>query len=349
MTNVLLADDSAFLRSVLKEKLEATGKVSVVGQAKNGKEAIDLVKLKKPDLLILDCEMPVMNGLEALRCIMKDCPLPVFMFSSLTNEGSRVTIKALEYGAVDYLVKPASDALGIDEIIHTLVRKIEGIILRNKFKLINKTAPDGNITKKKIFDLSVLPKRKIDLIALGSSTGGVQASTAFLPHLAEECPPIVWVQHMPEKFTKSFAERLDKLSKINVKEAEEGDKIKKGWCYLARGGVQMRLKSGSTGPYLSLAGEEKVSGFCPSCNVLFDSVSENFKGSILGLILTGMGDDGTKGLVKLHEKGAYVLGQDEESCVVYGMPKAANNAGAVDLELDIQNFSKAISKICNLN
>jgi len=345
MINVVIADDSALLRQVLQEVLESTKKIKVVGVAKNGKEAIELVQRLSPDVLILDCEMPVMTGLAALRVIMNECPLPVFMFSSLTQEGASVTLMALEYGAVDFLPKPTRGPHELDTIASQLIRKIETVALRGRFRKSKPEVAVKEDIKKKEADTYSLSKEDIDIIAVGSSTGGVQAAVELIKGLPEKTKPIVWVQHMPESFTKSFSQRLDGLAKISVKEAEDGDKLLDSNCYIARGGIQMKVVKNAGGAYsLKLAGEEKVSGHCPSCDYLFDSVAEHFSKNALGVILTGMGDDGTKGLLKMHSQGSYVIGQNKESCVVYGMPKAAYEAGAVDLEVDISEVSKCIIK-----
>lgn len=345
MIQVVIADDSAFLRQVLKDVLEEQDKISVVATAKNGKEAIACVKEYRPDLLILDCEMPVMNGLEALRRIMEECPLPVFMFSSLTREGASVTIKALEYGAVDFLLKPTAGAHALHEIAADLVRKIEVIVLKQRFARLQKSEKTTVAPPKPAVDIATLKKRTIDIIAMGSSTGGVQAATTVVSALPKQIPPLVWVQHMPPNFTLNFAKRLDSLSQVTVKEAENGDVLEPGVCYLAPGGFQMEVQRFSGRYRLYIAEGEKVSGHCPSCNVLFDSVQQYFTDNALGVILTGMGDDGAKGLKKMHEKGAYVVGQNEETCVVYGMPKSAYILGAVDIELPIEKIAAAIERV----
>ncbi len=355
MIKVLLADDSAFLKKVLQDALESTGRVQVVGSASNGKEAIELVKRLNPDVAVLDCEMPVMNGLEALRRIMQECPLPVFVFSSLSREGSSVTIKALELGAIDYLQKPSSTSAGIPEIAGQLVRKIESVALRGRFMKMNGRlgpkagAPAAPAAVRRPASGAVLPRKKIDLIAIGSSTGGVQAGMRVVPNIAAGSPPVVWVQHMPASFTTGFAARVNQASQIEVKEAEDGDRLESGYCYLAPGGFQMRVARDASGFYLKVGGTEKRTGFCPSCDVLFESVSEHFTGNSLGVILTGMGNDGTEGLKKMHQKGAYVLGQDEASSVVYGMPRAAFEAGAVDAQLDIEAIGGAVNQVCGLS
>ncbi|MCK5579810.1 MAG: chemotaxis response regulator protein-glutamate methylesterase [Candidatus Omnitrophica bacterium] len=343
MIKAVIADDSAFLRTVLRDVLSASNKINVVGAAKNGKEAINFVRDLKPDILILDCEMPVMNGLEALRRIMDATPLPIFMFSSLTQEGASVTLKALEYGAVDFLPKPTRGAHGLEDVAQELIRKVEIVVRKERLRRLSwDKKPSGAPVKKK--SPVELTKGKFDLIAIGSSTGGVQAAVEVVKNLPARTRPIVWVQHMPPAFTKSFAERLDDLSAITVKEADEGDVLRDNTCYIARGGLQMRLKKQGMSFKLKVEGNEKVSGHCPSCNVLFNSVQESFSDNVLGVILTGMGEDGADGLLSMHKKGAFVIGQNEQSCVVYGMPKAAHERGAVDIELDVKDIAKAIVK-----
>lgn len=343
MIRVACADDSAFLRQILKEILESSHKIQVIATLKNGKEALECAKNDKPDLMILDCEMPVMNGLEALRHIMKEAPLPVLMFSSLTGEGAAVTIKALEYGAVDFLLKPSTYSNRLEEVSDTLIQKIE--LIAKKRGVV---AHGQRLKNDSALAVEKISSRKIDLIAMGSSTGGVQAAMQVVPKLPSNSPPMVWVQHMPEHFTGSFAQRLDGLSKMRVKEAAHGDVVEPGHVYLARGGVQMKIAREGIKLKLHVGGTDRVSGFAPSCDVLFSSVSELYGPNALGIILTGMGSDGTKGLVKMHEKGSYVIGQDEESSTVYGMPRTAFEAGAVDTQLSIEQVAAGVAKICGL-
>ncbi len=341
MIKVLLADDSPFLRKVLRDVLETSGKFEVVGEAKNGKEAIEQVKSLKPDVLILDCEMPVMNGLEALRRIMVECPLPVFIFSSLAREGASVTIKALEYGAVDYLAKPMAGAHSLGEVKDEMIAKLEHIVQRSRWRV-------GAV---KIARSAVVPsrsaevgKRHVDIVAIGSSTGGVQAAVELVKRLPAKTPPVVWVQHMPPSFTGSFAARLNLAGKVRVYEAKNGQVLEPNTCYIAPGGFQMRVRKTASQTILNIGGIDRVNGFCPSCDVLFDSVAQYYASNAVGVILTGMGDDGSRGLVKMHQKGAFVIGQNEDSCVVYGMPKAAFQAGAVDVETDIMHVADVLAK-----
>ena len=261
MINVVIADDSAFLRKILKDVLTGTGKILVVGEAKNGKEAIAFVKEKKPDVLILDIEMPVMNGLEALRRIMEENPLPVFMFSSLTVNGASVTVKALEYGAVDYLLKPVSGPSKLVEIADELLQKIEAVVRMSRFKKYPKTGLAKEPTKKVLSTPAPqISSRKIDIVAIGSSTGGVQAALALAPNLPEDICPVVWVQHMPPGFTKSFADRLNNQSKIVVKEAKNNEPLERGTCYIAPGSFQMAVQKQGANYSLKVYEGGRVSG-----------------------------------------------------------------------------------------
>lgn len=346
MIRVVSADDSPFFRKVLKETLEASGKVQVIGEAKNGKEAIEQVKSLKPDILILDCEMPVMNGLEALRHIMDECPLPVFIFSSLAREGAGVTIKALEYGAVDFLLKPTAGAHALSEVSDELILKLEAVARHNRFRLgAAKPVQTVDVAKKTETAVGRLTKRHVDLIAIGSSTGGVQAAVELVKRLPANTPPIVWVQHMPPTFTGSFAARLNTAGKIRVYEAKNGQILEKNTAYIAPGGFQMRVRKTATQTLLNIGGLDKVNGFCPSCDPLFESVAQFYSGNVVGVILTGMGDDGSRGLLRMHQRGAFVVGQNEETCVVYGMPKAAHQIGAVDVESDLFAISDVLAKL----
>jgi two-component system chemotaxis response regulator CheB len=342
MIKVVLADDSPFLRKVLRDVLESSGKFEIMGEARNGKEAIEQVQSLKPDVLILDCEMPVMNGLEALRRIMAECPLPVFIFSSLAREGASVTIKALEYGAVDYLAKPTAGAHSMAEVKDEIIAKLEHVVRRNRWCVEGVRPARAVVVPARP---AAFGKRHIDIIAVGSSTGGVQAAVELVSRLPARTPPIVWVQHMPSTFTGSFAARLNTLGKIRVHEAKNGQILEANNCYIAPGGFQMRVRKTEAQTVLSIGGIERVNGFCPSCDVLFDSVAQYYAANAVGVILTGMGDDGSRGLLNMHHKGSFVVGQCEDSCVVYGMPKAAFQAGAVDVEVDVLHMADTLGKV----
>jgi two-component system chemotaxis response regulator CheB len=331
MIKVLIADDSAFLRQILKYELELDPRIKVIASAMNGKEAVKYVKEFSPDILILDCIMPVMTGLEALRIIMDECPVPVILFSTLAKDGATVTIKGLEYGALDFVTKPSGSAKEVKEVMGDLIEKIKVLYKVKDFKKAE-TLP------KKPSKLVEKVEKKIEIIGLASSAGGVQASLEVIPRLPKNCPPVVWVQHMPENFTLSFATRLNSLSNITVKEAENNDKLRNGLCLLAPGGKQMFVKKTAGGHVVRVFDGEKVSGHKPSCDLLLNSVADTFNGDSIGIILTGMGDDGAKGILKMHKKGAFTIGQNKESCTVYSMPKVAKELGGINIELPLMEI-----------
>jgi len=343
MINAIIADDSPFFRQVLQDVLEKSGKINVIGSAKNGKEAIALVEKLSADVLILDCEMPVMDGITALKHIMQHFPLPIFIFSAFTSEGAQTTIQALEHGAIDFLQKPSRGAHELEEISEDLIKKLENVVKNNNYKFA-KTQNTNDISDKKELPSLDIYKKNVDIIAIGSSTGGIAAAAEIVKRLPEKTKPIVWVQHMPPNFTKPFADRINSLSKITIKEAEDGDILQNDHCYIAKGGLQMRVENKNDNFFLNISDPEKTSGHCPSCDILFDSISEFYTNNVLGVILTGMGEDGSKGLLKMHNNGAFIIGQSESSCVVYGMPKAARLIGAVDIEVDICDIAEAIVK-----
>jgi len=341
--NCIIADDSAFLRQILKDILHQSRSIKVIGEAKNGVEAIKLVKSLPADVLILDCEMPVMNGLQAIRRIMAIKPIPIFMFSSLTAEGASVSIKALEYGAVDVFLKPRKGLKNLENISQEMIQKIEIVSIRNRLRTLTNSGPHKSAVNFNRI-LNQIRPRKIDLIAVGSSTGGVKAMQEVVTHLPAETKPILWVQHIQKGFSKGLSERLNGQCKIKVKEAEDGDHLEANTCYLAPFGRQMRVKKSYQGFKLELLESDSESGHCPSCTVLFESVAEHFSKNALGVILTGMGDDGAKGLALMHKNGSLVLGQDEESSVVYGMPKVPFDQGVVDFQLPIDLIADGIKK-----
>lgn len=329
MIRILIADDSAFLRQVLKYQLELDPLLTVVASAINGKEAIKLVKEAKPDILILDCIMPVMSGLEALKVIMAESPLPVILFSTLAKEGASVTIQGLELGALDFVTKPNGGGSQVKEVITDLINKIKALYRVRTFRALP--------AQKRALNLPTIKKR-VDVIALASSAGGVQASLEIIPKLPKNCPPVVWVQHMPENFTASFANRLNSLSQIEVKEAQNHDKLRRGLCLLAPGGLQMSVKKMDNDHLVRVFDGDKVSGHKPSCDLLLNSVAIAFKENALGVILTGMGQDGAEGMLHMHNNGAFTIGQDEASCVVYSMPKVAKEIGGIDIELPLTSI-----------
>jgi two-component system chemotaxis response regulator CheB len=348
MIRIVIADDSAIFREAFKEKIESSGKIRVVGSARNGREAIELVQETCPDLLVLDCQMPVMDGLECLKKIKHQWPGPVVMLSSLTYKGAAVTIQALEYGAVDFLHKPVGGAQELNQVVGMLIEKIEVIILQGRLKGIREKYRPFSAGETILSGLDS-KVRRVDLVCMGSSTGGVQASMDIIPKLPAHMQPVVWVQHMPPPFIKSLAKRLDSLSGMQVKIGEDGENVCRGICYLAPGIFQMRIRRKGDQFQINIGGEERVSSHSPSCDVLFESVADHCTRNVIGVILSGMGDDGARGIEKMHSRGAFVIGQSQESCVVYGMPKMAYERGAVDIELDSRDIAEGIRRVAGLN
>ncbi len=328
---VLIVDDSALIRSVLKEIIESHKDLQVVGAAPDPIVARELIKQLNPDVITLDVEMPRMDGLGFLEKLMRLRPMPVVMISSLTERGSDVTLRALELGAVDYISKPKLDiSRGLQEYSHEIADKI-----RAAAKAHIKKAAVSDVQKSLSAD-AVLPSlaNRIasteKLIIVGASTGGTEAIKEFLVKLPPDCPGIAITQHMPEAFTKSFANRLDSLCKISVKEAENGDRILPGHAFIAPGHSHLLVKRSGANYVCELSDGPPVNRHRPSVDVLFRSAANVVGKNAIGVILTGMGKDGASGMLEMKQAGAYNFAQDEASCVVFGMPKEAISSGGVD-------------------
>jgi two-component system, chemotaxis family, protein-glutamate methylesterase/glutaminase len=347
---VIVVDDSAFMRKSISIMLEGDKSIKVIATAKDGEEGYNLVKKLQPDLVTMDIEMPKMDGLTALQKIMKDYPTPVIMVSSLTTEGAESTIKALEYGAVDFIPKELSYInVNIIKIKEELIRKVKEIVKQNSLKerlirlrkLTSRRSGEVEVTSAKL-----LPKIGYRAIALGISTGGPLSLQKIIPQLSKNINcPIFIVQHMPPKFTKSLSERLNSLSELEVKEAENNEVIRNGVVYIAPGGLHMTIDKNNLGTFfVSVSNEPSSYLHRPSVDVMIDSVILNFGKKILGVIMTGMGKDGLEGIRKLKQIGGYCLAQDEESSVVYGMPKAIAEAGLADVVAPLDEISEIINK-----
>ncbi|PIR39298.1 MAG: chemotaxis response regulator protein-glutamate methylesterase [Alphaproteobacteria bacterium CG11_big_fil_rev_8_21_14_0_20_39_49] len=340
---VLIVDDSRLIRSIFEEMLSSDSEINVVGTAVDAYDARQKIKSLNPDVVTLDVEMPKMDGIAFLEKIMTLRPMPVIMASTLTQRGADTTIKALEIGAVDYVAKP-TDNNSRDNLIflkEELINKVK-IAARANVRTFNKKT-DDNV---KVLELSANKELSKKIIAIGSSTGGVEALREILVKLPSNMPPIVVVQHMPEKFTKQFALRLNGLCKLKVQEAVDGQTVSSGNVYIAHGGCHLKIKKKGIDILCDLGGHDKVSGHCPSVDVLFDSVVAAIGNKTLGVILTGMGKDGANGMLKIKNAGGYTIGQDESSCVVYGMPKEARQIGAINKEVSITKMSEEIIKQC---
>ena len=376
MIRVLIADDSAFMRKVLSDLFNSQSDFEVVGTAVNGHDAIEKVKKFHPDVLTLDVIMPVMDGLNALAVIMEQCPLPVVMVSSTTQKGTNETIRALALGAVDFVSKAGGAISKIDTIKDEILakcrlaakaharknlsasrplvykpkptptfdelptRRIEvkrrtGLVLGQK-PTINRTPSTAESVKK------IIPGTGKKIVVIGTSTGGPQALQAVVTRLLSNLPcGVVIVQHMPAGFTKSLAERLNSISEIAVKEAEQDEIIRPGQVYIAPGDYHLRIAPAGGERKIVLSQEARVGNLRPTVNYMFDS-SAQFGRDVVSVIMTGMGADGCEGMKKIKATGGYSIAQDESSCVVYGMPKAVVDAGLADEIRPLNKIAEAI-------
>ncbi len=339
MLKLIIADDSSFMRKALTTIVEKDPEIKVIATARNGQEAVRLVKELDPDILTLDIEMPLMNGLEALEKIIAEHPMPVIMISSLTKDGANETLKALEIGAVDYISKGINHTnLDILKIENEIIEKIKNIGKRKnliKSRLIRKNKkakePNVEVISKDLENPSSFTstlnkfknKRNFKIIAIGASTGGPSALQEVISNLPKDLPcSIVVAQHMPAGFTKTFAERLDSLSKIKVKEAQDKDQLEDSTVYIAPGNYNMYLIRNESKVLIKIDERDFGSLYKPSVDILISSVAEIFGKNAIGIILTGMGCDGLKGLQKLKSKNGFIIAQDETTSIIYGMPKA---------------------------
>ena len=344
---IVVVDDSAFMRKAISMMLEEESTFEIVGTATNGEDAFSLVKTLKPDIITLDIEMPGMSGLEVLERIMNEIPTPVIMLSSLSTEGADETIKALELGAVDFIPKSISHvSLDIIKIKDSLIEKIKNIASRGKSVL---RQPTLNRRKRDVLKINQENVGKmIRVVTIGISTGGPKALLDVIPLLPKEFPrPVMIVQHMPPKFTASLADRLNKLSDIRVKEAEFGETLQKGTVYIAPGGQHMTLRRNGSNIEIVVSGEPSDSLYKPSVDVMLNSVVDIYGSSTLSVIMTGMGKDGLEGSRRIHEKKGKIISESEESCTVYGMPKAVADAGIVDRVEDSLNIAEVIVDYVN--
>ncbi len=337
---VLVVDDSAFMRVALRKMMEEDSTIEVAGVARNGEEALYKIQDLKPDIVTMDIEMPVMDGLTALQRIMKEKPLPVIMISALTEEGADATFKALELGAIDFIPKGGKSYVNLDivKVAEQLRQKIRAIVRKHRWERLKggslfslrENLSEEQRGPQKPKDRTC--KKKCRIVALGVSTGGPLALHHMLPKIpADFQSSMLIVQHMPPTFTGPFARRLDAISLISVKEAAEGDVLEPGCAYMAPGGIHMKVKEEKPGRLrILLNSEPQELLFVPSVDVMMESVAENYYGRTLGVIMTGMGSDGLKGMTRIKEKGGTTLAQEESSCVVYGMPKVCVDKGIID-------------------
>ncbi len=339
MIRVLVVDDSRVLTKIVARILESDPAIQVVGTAANGREAIEKVDSLKPDVVTLDIEMPVMDGIEALKHIMATNPLPVIMLSTLTRDHADITMEALAIGACDFVTKDFSNSLLVDKQ-QELINKVKDVAKNRVRLLLRGLKPQDRPI---LFSPRASVKREI--LSIGASTGGPPALQYILSHLPKEFPvPVVVAQHMPRLFTQSFAERLDKISKVTVKEAEDKEPLQAGVVLIAPGDTHLAVRRGRRQATVELIKDDKYI-YRPSVDLLMSSTASAFDSKSAGLILTGMGNDGLVGMTELKSKGGYVMAQNEETCVVYGMPKAVVNAHLADAVLPIERIPEEIVKI----
>lgn len=347
---VLVVDDSSFMRKVISDILGTDPRIEVIGTARDGEDALKKIGELSPDVVTLDVEMPKKDGLVTLEEIMAERPLPVIMVSSLTQEGAQITLRALSMGAVDFVAKPSGHvSLNMRDVAADLVEKVHAA---STARLPPPRKGRGASARQEeapvrgpIEPFSArFRKGRPEMVAIASSTGGPRALQQVFSQLPGDFPaPIVVVQHMPKDFTLSFAKRLDSMSELDVVEGSEGTELRPGLAVVAPGGYHMIVRKKSQGKYVcSLSDSPPVLSVKPSANILFNSVAEEVGGVTVGVILTGMGRDGADGASALKAKGARIIAESQETCVVYGMPKAAVDRGVVDELLPLYSIPEAI-------
>ncbi|WP_207262276.1 chemotaxis response regulator protein-glutamate methylesterase [Desulfovibrio sp. Huiquan2017] len=349
---VLIVDDSAVVRQTLEDILSSDPQIEVMGTAVDPYVAAERLKKEIPDVITLDIEMPRMDGLTFLRKIMKQRPIPVVICSSVAGEGTTTALKALEYGAVEIITKPkVGTKKFLEESRIRLIDKVKAAALAGT-RPVRVAAPPIQVKPKLSADavipkgrpMTMSPTEKVCLV--GASTGGTEALRVFLEAQPENCPPIAIVQHMPEHFTAAFANRLNGLCRITVKEAVDGDVMMRGLALIAPGDKHLLLKRTGSKYYVEVKDGPLVSRHRPSVDVLFRSGARYGGSNVVAAIMTGMGDDGAKGMKELKDAGAYTIAQDEANCVVFGMPQEAIKQGGVDKVLSLEKIAPEIVRAC---
>lgn len=342
-TKVLVVDDSAVMRKLLTELINAAPDLEVVGAAPDAHVARDMIKTLNPDVVTLDVQMPRMDGLEFLERLMRLRPTRVVMVSAFTAAGSETTLRALELGAIDFIGKPRADnPAAISEYAEELADKIRGAAVA---RMRRSTAPTAAVSEPMRSAVAPTGLRSVasdNLIFIGASTGGTEALKDVLLGFPADCPPTLIVQHMPENFTASFAKRLDSLCAPRVIEAQGGERVEAGTVYIAPGHSHMQIRRQGAGYVTELLATPVVNRHRPSVEVLFDSAAQLVGKKAIGVILTGMGKDGALGLLRMRQAGARTFGQDEASCVVYGMPREAALVGAVEEVVSLDSMSRRV-------
>jgi len=368
---VLVVDDSLFMRRMISEILAQDGEIEVVGAAHDGQQGLAMARQLKPDVITLDVEMPVMDGVAMLQRLMAEQPTPVVMVSSLTKEGAEITLRCLELGAIDFVTKP-SGAISLDlyKVASQMIEKVKAAARVPRSRLASlqihtggrgaaelkprlegeapaelKPRLEGEAPAEPLSGyprLSISQTENLPLVVIGASTGGPRALSLLMSQLPPDFhAPMLIIQHMPEGFTRSFAERLDRLCHLQVREAQEGDHLQPGVAYLAPGGHHLQLLRGGR---LHLSNEPPVHGVRPAVDVTLFSIAQYYSGSVVVAILTGMGSDGAMGIRALHAKGARILAEAESSCVVFGMPRAAIQTGCVHHIAPIEQMARFITE-----
>ncbi|HEC12155.1 MAG TPA: chemotaxis response regulator protein-glutamate methylesterase [Acidiferrobacteraceae bacterium] len=355
---VLVVDDSGFYRRRLTEMLSMSPEIEIIGAAKDGQEAVTLTAELRPDVVMMDVEMPVLDGISAVRQIMARCPTSIMMFSSLTHEGAKATLDALDAGAADFMPKNLElIATNREQASKEIISRVLALVKQPRLRQLATPAPVAAMASA----ATVVPQAdtppplvrasapaQYKLVVIGTSTGGPVALRTILSELAENFPvPIVMVQHMPSGFTQAFAERLDQTCNISVREASDGDELKAGSALLAPGGRQLTVQQANGKLVVRIRDSEAGEYYKPCVDVSLKSTAEALAGQVLVVMLTGMGADGCDGAKLLKDKGATVWAQDEASCVVYGMPRAVQEAGIVDQVLSLGQVATALSRRVN--
>ncbi len=348
---VLIVDDSAVVRQTLEEILSSDPAIEVIATASDPFIAADKIKKEAPDVITLDVEMPRMDGLTFLHKIMTQHPLPVVMCSSLTEKGCETALKALEYGAMDIITKPR---MGAEKFLNeSKIRICDAVKAAARARITTISAQRKKATGKLTADAVIAPptgramiSTTEKIVAVGASTGGTEALRIFLEAFPQDCPGIVIVQHMPEHFTSAFAKRLNGICRIEIKEATNGESILRGQALIAPGNRHLMLKRSGARYHVEIKEGPLVCRHRPSVDVLFRSAARYAGKNAVGVIMTGMGDDGARGMLEMKEAGAATLAQDEKTCVVFGMPQEAIKRDAVDKVLPLEAIAKEVSKIC---
>lgn len=346
---VLVVGDSAFMRKIISDILSSDVRIEVIGTARDGEDACVKVASLQPDVVTLNVEMPKKDGLATLEYLMRMTPVPVIMVSSLTQEGAQVTMKALSAGAVDFIAKPSGHiSLNMKDVTADLVAKVVAASTARigPIRAVEERPPVVVSPPREASVRPALQKGRPAIVAIAASTGGPRALQHVLSQLPGTFPlPIVVVQHMPKDFTGSFANRLDSISALHIMEGSESLDLQPGMAVIAPGGYHMLVRRKLSGTYYcSLSDMPPLLSVKPSANILFLSVADEVGGNVIGVILTGMGRDGTDGAIALHAKGAHIIAESQETCVVYGMPKAAAEAGIVHELLPLHEIPEAIMR-----